>query len=116
MADWNIETFRGELERLREELLSSLQRANDLDKPVAPDRAIGRLTRQDALQSQQMALELKRQQKARLLQVEQALRRIEAGTYGVCLKCEERISVMRLKVRPEAHLCVRCAGGASPPR
>jgi DnaK suppressor protein len=44
-----------------------------------------------------------------LREVEEALKRLERGDYGVCVKCEEEISPARLKVRPEARLCLRCA-------
>lgn len=38
-----------------------------------------------------------------------ALKRIEAGSYGVCAKCEEPISTARLEAVPYAPLCKRCA-------
>ncbi len=103
--------FRALLEDLRQELRASLDSNDDSTNPVSPDRAIGRLTRQDAMLAQQMAIELKRRNQVRLSQVEQALRRVEEGTYGICARCEEEISVARLNVRPEAPFCVRCAGG-----
>ena len=42
--------------------------------------------------------------------IDQALRRIEAGTYGVCGNCENEISIHRLRVAPESTLCVECKG------
>ncbi len=44
-----------------------------------------------------------------LRQVEDALARLDAGTYGVCANCGRRIPAARLKVRPFAELCVPCA-------
>jgi DnaK suppressor protein len=109
MDEEQIERFRRLLEALRGELQTSLSSGADDTKPVEPDRAIGRLTRQDAMLSQQMALELKRRNQGRLSQVERALRRIEEGSYGYCVRCEEEISEARLKVRPEAPVCIHCA-------
>ena len=43
------------------------------------------------------------------LAVDAALGRIAAGTYGVCLRCGEAIGVDRLRARPTAELCIRCA-------
>ena len=43
-----------------------------------------------------------------LRQVQDALRRIEQGTYGVCPECEEPISVKRLQAVPWAKFCVAC--------
>lgn len=103
-----IAHYRQTLQDLRAELRASLDDTEDTN-PVAPDRAIGRLTRQDAIQSQQMALELRRRNQGRLRQVEQALRRIGEGSYGLCIRCEEEISEARLNVRPETPLCIDCA-------
>ena len=113
MDEERLVRFRALLEDLRRELHTSLQTADDSTDPVSPDRAIGRLTRQDAMLAQQMALELKRRNRIRLSQFEQALRRIDEGSYGLCARCEEQISVARLNVRPETPFCVRCAGGAT---
>ncbi|GIW93269.1 MAG: transcriptional regulator [Pirellulaceae bacterium] len=41
--------------------------------------------------------------------VEEALERIENGTYGVCLECDGKIPKMRLKVVPYTPYCVKCA-------
>ncbi len=43
-----------------------------------------------------------------LKQVDAALRRIERGTFGVCLECEEPISNKRLEAVPWARYCIRC--------
>lgn len=40
----------------------------------------------------------------------QALRRREAGEYGVCTECGGEISVDRLLVFPETSTCVSCSG------
>ena len=50
-----------------------------------------------------------------LAQVEAALARLDAGTYGVCSVCGQPIPPARLEVRPAATTCVACAtsGGAS---
>jgi DnaK suppressor protein len=41
-------------------------------------------------------------------EVEAALRRIDAGTFGVCAGCEEDISPKRLAAVPWASLCIGC--------
>ncbi len=43
-----------------------------------------------------------------LREVQDALRRIESGAYGVCYECEEPISVKRLEAVPWAKFCVSC--------
>lgn len=43
-----------------------------------------------------------------LAQVEQALARIDAGTYGICQRCGGAIDLARLRVLPYGALCIRC--------
>lgn len=44
-----------------------------------------------------------------LAQVEEALGRIGAGTYGRCIQCGKAIPVARLEALPYTRLCVGCA-------
>jgi DnaK suppressor protein len=39
---------------------------------------------------------------------DQALERIENGTYGICESCGEEISIKRLKARPVTTQCIEC--------
>ncbi len=110
-----LEHYRAVLNSLRSELLASLGAESEDTKPVSPDRAIGRLTRQDAMLSQQMALELKRRTEARLEQVKRALTRLDRDSFGYCVRCEEEISEARLRVKPETPICIACAGGGKRP-
>lgn len=43
-----------------------------------------------------------------LYELEDALKRIEDGSFGVCLDCGSSISKTRLKVVPQARLCIKC--------
>ncbi len=43
-----------------------------------------------------------------LKQVNAALRRFEAGTYGLCVECNKPIDTARLKAIPYADLCMDC--------
>lgn len=40
--------------------------------------------------------------------IKKALDRIENGTFGICEKCGEDISIERLKARPVTTLCIDC--------
>ncbi|MGN7949229.1 TraR/DksA family transcriptional regulator [Microbacterium sp. 22215] len=44
-----------------------------------------------------------------LQQVDDAIARLDAGTYGVCANCGRPIPTARLEVRPFATHCVACA-------
>lgn len=41
--------------------------------------------------------------------IRQAISRIDAGTYGICLRCGKPIKKERLAALPYANLCIHCA-------
>ncbi len=55
-------------------------------------------------------LQLKIRDRERMLmgKIQEALRRIEDGSFGQCERCEEAISEQRLKARPVTTLCIDC--------
>ena len=46
---------------------------------------------------------------AALVEIEAAIARMVAGTYGACEYCKNSIPVERLEILPMAALCMRCA-------
>jgi len=54
------------------------------------------------------ALRLRDRDRKLIGKVEQALARIEAGTFGLCQSCGGRISPARLRARPVTDLCIDC--------
>ena len=73
---------------------------------------IGRLSRMDAMQIQEMNLESQRRRGRELLSLEHALKRIEDGSYGECSRCGEDINPRRLEIDLTATLCIDCANAA----
>ncbi|QLQ07518.1 MAG: TraR/DksA C4-type zinc finger protein [Anaerolineae bacterium] len=57
---------------------------------------------------QAKALALNEQRKRTLNEIERALARMDADTYGYCERCGEAIDFARLKALPYATLCIRC--------
>ncbi len=99
-----IPVIRDRLAEIRRELESgSEDRA-----AVSPDKSIGRLSRLDSMQMQQMALAGKRRLEQEARDLGDALRRIEAGRYGRCQLCGKDISRERLEYQPAATCCVPC--------
>ena len=47
-----------------------------------------------------------------LAEVEAAIERLAAGTYGICERCGQPIAKARLKARLAARTCIRCASAA----
>jgi RNA polymerase-binding protein DksA len=56
----------------------------------------------------ELASRLKGMESKSLREIEDALRRVQQGTYGVCESCSEAIPPARLEVVPSARLCVKC--------
>ena len=52
---------------------------------------------------------LVRQARDRLAEVDAALARLDAGSYGVCERCDGPVGDGRLEARPETRLCIDCA-------
>lgn len=50
---------------------------------------------------------------ARVAEIDAALGRVDAGTYGTCEACHQPIPEARLEAVPEATLCVGCKTGAN---
>lgn len=79
-------------------------------KTVELDQAaVGRLSRMASLQSQGMAKGLREREAVRLASIQEALRRMEAGSFGVCTDCGGSVAFERLFVFPESATCAACA-------
>lgn len=57
----------------------------------------------------EFTLQLLQSGHATLKEIDEALRRIEEGTFGICEECGGKISKKRLEVLPYATLCIKCA-------
>jgi DnaK suppressor protein len=55
-----------------------------------------------------LAAQMNNRERETLFQMDEALRRLDMGTFGNCEQCEEEISAARLKVYPFTTLCVDC--------
>jgi DnaK suppressor protein len=101
---------RAVLERLRDELNDTNELAADSTKPVELDQTtVGRLSRMEAIQAQAMAVATQQRRENQLQRVKAALRRVDEGEYGLCVRCEEPIHARRLEFDPTAALCMECA-------
>ena len=102
---------------IREALLARLEELRQLDKSSAADSAtveldqqkLGRLSRMDALQAQEMALATKRRREIEFGRIDAALQRLDDASYGDCLACGEEIGEKRLALDPATPTCIDCA-------
>jgi len=111
LSDVELIHLRGLLQVAEENVERGISASAEEAKPVDLGLAIGRLSRVDAMQHQQMARARRDRVVVQLEQIRSALRRIEVETYGACIRCEEPIGYARLVARPEALLCRSCQLG-----
>ena len=91
------------LERLVEEASETLN-GMSAEKALFPDP-----TDRAALESNRnFLLRIRDRERKLLVKIQEALNRIDDGTFGTCQECGEDISESRLKARPVATLCVEC--------
>ena len=107
----DLRHFRLLLVKLRDELMEAEQSGSEETGTVELDQTrIGRLTRMDAMQSQQMALEAQRRRKIQIRKIDAAWQRLENGEFGICSYCESGIEFERLEFDPTTVYCAECAG------
>ncbi len=81
----------------------------DLTQPIAPDVAIGRVSRMDAINNKSVNEAALRQARAKLHRLQQALENIDKPSFGVCSGCGGQIPMGRIVVMPESTHCVKCS-------
>ncbi len=113
--DLDLIHFQQMLLTLREEILQSEVSGKEGMQTVELDQTtVGRVSRMDALQGQAMAKASQHRRHILLQRIETALRRIENGEFGWCLRCGEPIATKRLNFDPTAPLCIDCANAGTP--
>ena len=105
----DIEKIRKQLLGLKSELHALEDELKEAGETVVLDQTrVGRLSRMDALQTQQMALESARRRQQQLIKIDGALQRIESGEYGLCFICGDEIIASRLSFDPTSTRCMEC--------
>jgi len=99
----NIETI---LVAKRKELA---QRVRSVDKDFRSGRNPDSGERAVEMENEAVLTELRREANEELLQIDQALQRLNAGTYGLCSHCNNLISDARLNAIPYTVKCINCS-------
>jgi len=88
---------------------SLIKNLAETSKPVAPDNAIGRLTRMEAISSRGVSEASLNSARAKLAKLEKALEKVDQPGFGICIRCDNPIPHGRIMALPENALCVPCA-------
>jgi DnaK suppressor protein len=94
-------TKRTVLERLAEA-------ARDEDMDILEGERSDEIDLASAEILQDFSLRLRSREARLARKIQQALARMDGGSFGVCEECEEPIGIARLRARPEASLCIAC--------
>ncbi len=84
-----------------EDTVHELRRRRPEEQPDPTDRASLETDRSRALR-------LRDRDRRLIGKIQEALERLEAGTFGLCQSCGGRISPARLRARPVTTLCIEC--------
>jgi DnaK suppressor protein len=104
MTSTQLDSFRKALESRAAELENRSRNRETL----ATDSSADELDRIQQAGNQEFAMNNLERNYNRLREVEIALRRITAGTFGICVECEENINPKRLAAIPWASSCIAC--------
>jgi DnaK suppressor protein len=81
----------------------------ELTQPIAPENAIGRVSRMDAINNKAVIEAALREAERKLHNLEEVAKNVEKKEFGVCVKCHAPIPLGRLLLMPESRKCVNCA-------
>lgn len=101
----NLKEIKAKLLEYKNELLSEINKDNDskFDKDIGDE--IDEVTQNI---EKELTFEISSKGKNLLTEVENALKKIEIGTYGICELCKGTIEPKRLKALPYVRYCIKC--------
>ena len=103
-----VEHFRTVLFKERERIIGDVKQMDESSKEMGTDGIQDIGDEAATIYNKQILLTLNENERMRLRELDEALDRIEGGTYGVCEECGEPVGLKRLEVRPVAKYCVPC--------
>lgn len=103
-----LERFKRILLNEREQIIGEVKQIYESSQEVGQDGIQDICDEAANLYNKQILLSLNENERIRLQEVDEALDRIENGTYGICEECGGPIGLKRLEVRPIAKHCVPC--------
>jgi len=109
MDNQQQEQCRLALQALKAQLNDEIVSLEQSAQPVILDQqAVGRVSRGDALQQQNMALANLAQCRLRLHEVLHSEQKFDQAEYGYCEGCDKVINLSRLLARPDSRYCLDC--------
>jgi DnaK suppressor protein len=104
----NFEALRKRLETQRDEILSMYKQDLRAGQESADDGTEDIVDRANNAYNRELMFSLSDAERNTLLQIENALKRMDEGSYGRCANCGKNIALPRLEALPWARFCVDC--------
>jgi DnaK suppressor protein len=107
----NDEQFQALRERLlqqRQEILNMYNQDVRAGQESADEPTEDIVDRANNAYNRELMFSLSDGERVLLLQIEDAIRRLDEGTYGRCSNCGQTISMQRLEAIPWARFCIDC--------
>ncbi|MEX1212218.1 MAG: TraR/DksA C4-type zinc finger protein [Balneolaceae bacterium] len=96
------------LQEILQDVEQDIRELEELTQPIAPDNAIGRVSRMDAINNKAINDAALIKQKKRRKRLQKALERSESDSFGHCTRCGALIAMGRLEYIPDTTRCVGC--------
>jgi len=90
-------------------IAEDIKELKELTVPIAPDCAIGRISRMDAINNKSVNEAALRKKEEQQKQLKYAFSQIDDDKFGQCVTCGAEIPYGRIMLMPESNKCVRCA-------
>ncbi len=103
-----FEKFRKRLLAKQEELVHDLARNRQVTEETVEEQAQDMVDRATSAYTREFPSSLSESDRRTLLLIDQALLRIDQGTYGVCVHCQGHVQEKRLDAVPWARHCIDC--------
>ncbi|HRY43082.1 MAG TPA: TraR/DksA family transcriptional regulator [Thermoanaerobaculia bacterium] len=103
-----LEKHRKHLLAKQEELLHDLSRNRQVTDESVDEQAQDMVDRATSAYTREFAFSLSESDRRTLLLIDQALLRLDQGTYGTCVHCQGHVQEKRLEAVPWARHCLEC--------
>ncbi len=100
--------FRKQLLEEKERILNNSRNALKHELALSPDDLADETDLAASEISQNLVFKLRDRERIMLQNLDEALMRMDEGTFGTCMDCEEPIEPKRLDARPVSTLCIAC--------
>ena len=97
--------------QVKKHLLEVRQEAADrlgLRQEVCIEQEADNMDQAQSAEARELAIRILDRSARRFRQIEDALRRLATGVYGICVNCQEEIGIRRLRAVPWTPLCLKC--------